>query len=202
MQPLYFLITTAGTDTNSICYEVHQKALDIQAGRKIDPTFYSVIYGAGEDEDWTDPKVWKKANPSLGITVGIDKVRAACLSHSRIPAKRTSFRQLRLNQWVKQSVRWMPMEKWDACAFPIDEEAAGRPAPATAGSTSPARRTSQHSCLFSRLHEDDKYVTAVLLDTGGKYWNCGFGGSCSIRCLGAAGSSDDHRGKRSPLRLH
>ena len=26
MQPLYFLITTAGTDTNSICYEVHQKA--------------------------------------------------------------------------------------------------------------------------------------------------------------------------------
>lgn len=27
MQPLYFLITTAGTDTNSICYETHQKAL-------------------------------------------------------------------------------------------------------------------------------------------------------------------------------
>lgn len=26
MQPLYFLITTAGTDTNSICYETHQKA--------------------------------------------------------------------------------------------------------------------------------------------------------------------------------
>ena len=33
MQPLYFLITTAGNDTNSICYEIHQKALDIQAGR-------------------------------------------------------------------------------------------------------------------------------------------------------------------------
>ena len=64
MQPLYFLITTAGTDTNSICYETHQKAKDILEGRKIDPTFYSVIYGASEDEDWTDPKVWKKANPS------------------------------------------------------------------------------------------------------------------------------------------
>ena len=70
MQPLYFLITTAGNDTNSICYEVHQKAIDIAEGRKVDPTFYSVIYGAAEDEDWTDPKVWKKANPSLGITVG------------------------------------------------------------------------------------------------------------------------------------
>ena len=57
MQPLYFLITTAGNDTNSICYEVHQKAVDIAEGRKVDPTFYSVIYGAAEDEDWTDPKV-------------------------------------------------------------------------------------------------------------------------------------------------
>ena len=38
---------------------------------KIDPTFYPVIYGAEETDDWTDPKVWKKANPSLGITVSI-----------------------------------------------------------------------------------------------------------------------------------
>ena len=80
MQPLYFLITTAGTDTHSICYETHQKAKDILAGRKHDTTFYPVIYGAEEDDDWTDPKVWKKANPSLGITVGLDKVQAACNS--------------------------------------------------------------------------------------------------------------------------
>ena len=122
MQPLYFLITTAGNDTNSICYEVHQKAIDIAEGRKVDPTFYSVIYGAAEDEDWTDPKVWKKANPSLGITVGIDKVKAACESAKQNPGEENAFRQLRLNQWVKQSVRWMPMDKWDACAFPVSED--------------------------------------------------------------------------------
>ena len=123
MQPLYFLITTAGTDTQSICYETHQKAKDILEGRKIDPTFYPVIYGAKEDEDWTDPEVWKRSNPSLGITVGIDKVQAACDSARQNPAEENSFRQLRLNQWVKQSVRWMPMDKWDACAMPVDAEA-------------------------------------------------------------------------------
>jgi phage terminase large subunit-like protein len=122
MQPLYFLITTAGSDTQSICYETHQKALDILEGRKHDPTFYPVIYGAKEDDDWTDPKVWRKANPSLGITVGIDKVRAACESAKQNPAEENSFRQLRLNQWVKQAVRWMPMAKWDACAFPVDAD--------------------------------------------------------------------------------
>ena len=46
MQPLYFLITTAGNDTTSSAMRYTRKALDIQAGRKIDPTFYSVIYGA------------------------------------------------------------------------------------------------------------------------------------------------------------
>ena len=122
MQPLYFLITTAGTDTHSICYETHQKAKDILEGRKIDPTFYPVIYGAEESDDWTDPKVWKKANPSLGITVGIDKVKAACESAKQNPAEENSFRQLRLNQWVKQAVRWMPMDKWNACSFKVDEK--------------------------------------------------------------------------------
>ncbi len=122
MQPLYFLITTAGTDTHSICYETHQKAKDIIEGRKIDPTFYPVIYGADESDDWTDPKVWKKANPSLDITVGIDKVKAACESAKQNPGEENAFRQLRLNQWVKQAVRWMPMEKWDKCAFSVDED--------------------------------------------------------------------------------
>lgn len=122
MQPLYFLITTAGTDTHSICYETHQKAKDILDGRKIDPTFYPVIYGADENDDWTDPKVWEKANPSLGITVGIDKVRAACESAKQNPSEENSFRQLRLHQWVKQAVRWMPMDKWDKCAFAVNEE--------------------------------------------------------------------------------
>ena len=127
MQPLYFLITTAGTDTNSICYETHEKALDIMNGRKHDETFYPVIYGADINDDWTDPEVWKKANPSLGITVGIDKVEAACESAKQNPGEENSFRQLRLNQWVKQAVRWMPMEKWDACAFPVNpEELEGR----------------------------------------------------------------------------
>jgi len=116
MQPLYFLITTAGTDTHS------QKAVDILEGRKIDPTFYPVIYGAKDSDDWTDPKVWKKANPSLGVTVQMEKVKAAFESARQNPGEENAFRQLRLNQWVKQSIRWMSMEKWDACGFQVNEE--------------------------------------------------------------------------------
>ena len=158
MQPLYFLITTAGTDTNSICYETHQKAKDILEGRKIDPTFYPVIYGANEDDDWTDPKVWKKANPSLDITVGIDKVKAACESAKQNPGEENSFRQLRLNQWVKQAVRWMPMEKWDACNFAVnEEELEGRVCYGGLDLSSTTDMTA-FVLVFPPLDEDDKYM--------------------------------------------
>ena len=120
-QPLFFLITTAGTDRHSVCFEQHQKAEDILLGRKIDPTFYPVIYGVPDDADWSLEEVWHQANPSLGYTIDIEKVRNAYLSAKDNPAEENIFRQLRLNQWVKQSTRWMQMEKWDACAFPVDE---------------------------------------------------------------------------------
>ena len=120
-QPLFFLITTAGTDRHSVCFEQHQKAEDILLGRKIDPTFYPVIYGVPDDADWSLEEVWHQANPSLGYTIDIEKVRNAYLSAKDNPAEENIFRKLRLNQWVKQSTRWMQMEKWDACAFPVDE---------------------------------------------------------------------------------
>jgi phage terminase large subunit-like protein len=123
MQPLFFLITTAGTDRNSICYEVHQKAEDILRGKKNDPTFYPVIYGMKDGDDWSLEGNWYKANPSLGHTIDIEKVRNAYNSAKENPAEENIFRQLRLNQWVKQSTRWMQMDKWDACNEKVDIDA-------------------------------------------------------------------------------
>ncbi len=119
-QPLWFFLTTAGTDRNSICWEVHQKALDVLEGRKIDPRFYPVIFGLPDEADWTSEENWYKANPSLGHTITIDKVRDAFRKAQETPADENQFRQLRLNQWVKQSVRWMPMDKWDECGGVVD----------------------------------------------------------------------------------
>ena len=59
--------------------------------------------------------------PSLGYTITIEKVRDAFNKAMETPADENMFRQLRLNQWVKQSVRWMPMEKWDECGAAVDE---------------------------------------------------------------------------------
>ena len=119
-QPLFFIITTAGNDKNSICYELHTKALDLMAGRKKDYTFYPVVYGLEGEADWTDEANWYKANPSLGHTIQIDRVREAYQNAIENPAEENVFKQLRLNIWTSASIRWIPEQVYDKGNLPID----------------------------------------------------------------------------------
>lgn len=121
-QPLFFIITTAGNDKNSICYELHTKALDILNGRKKDTSFYPVVYGLSDDEDWNDEANWLKANPSLGHTIGLDRVREAYQNALENPAEENVFKQLRLNMWVSSTVTWLPEHIYDKGSSPIDME--------------------------------------------------------------------------------
>ena len=121
-QPLFFIITTAGNDKNSICYELHTKALDLMAGRKKDATFYPVVYGLEHEEDWTDEANWYKANPSLGHTIQIDRVREAYRNAVENPAEENVFKQLRLNIWTSASIRWIPEQVYDKGNLPIDRD--------------------------------------------------------------------------------
>lgn len=106
--PLHFIITTAGTDRHSIAYELHTKAIDILEGRRVDPTFYPVVYGLKDDEDWEDEANWYKANPSLGYTVDIERLRDAYREAKQNPADEITFRWLRMNQWVSGTTAWIP----------------------------------------------------------------------------------------------
>lgn len=107
-QGLTVTITTAGNNKNSICYEIHSKALDILAGRKHDPAFYPVIYGLTDEDDISDEANWYKANPSLGQTMKIEDFRRDYNNAMENPAELNLFKQLRLNMWCSSSVAWIP----------------------------------------------------------------------------------------------
>lgn len=106
--PLHFIITTAGNDRHSIAYELHTKAVDILEGRRVDPTFYPVVYGLKDDEDWEDEANWYKVNPSLGYTVDIERLRDAYREAKQNPADEVTFKWLRCNMWVSSTVAWIP----------------------------------------------------------------------------------------------
>lgn len=157
-QPLYFLITTAGTDKESICYELHTKALDILDGRKIDHTFYPVVYGLRDDEDWHDEANWYKANPSLGQTIQIDRVRDMYRDALDNPAEENVFKQLRLNMWVASLTRFIPEHIYELGNQPIDMKALkGRDCYAGLDLSSTGDITA-FVLMFPPRTEDEKYI--------------------------------------------
>lgn len=85
-------------------------------------------------------------------------MKAACESARQNPAEENTFRQLRLNQWVKQAVRWMPMDRWDACAFAVDEDALrGRVCYGGLDLSSTTDITT-FVLVFPPCHEEDNFV--------------------------------------------
>lgn len=115
-QPLEVYITTAGWDRNSICWEVLTTARQVRDGQIDDDTFLPVIYEAAEDDDWTDPEVWRKANPNLGVSVTEEYLARECKKAQENPAYENTFRRLHLNQWTSQESRWIQMARWRDCA--------------------------------------------------------------------------------------
>lgn len=114
-QPLEVIITTAGYDRHSICWQMHDYALKVRDGVIEDSTFLGVIYAAGDDDDWRDPATWEKANPNLGISVRRDYLAAECEKAKQLPSYENAFKRLHLNIWTEQASRWIATETWDKC---------------------------------------------------------------------------------------
>lgn len=125
-QPLVMGITTAGVyDPHSIAWEQHTYAEQVAEGKIEDPYFLGVIYGADLDDDWTDPAVWAKANPSLDSTITEDYLREEVTRARVSPARQTTFRQLHLNIWTSEVSRWIDPHAWDENGEPVREHVPG-----------------------------------------------------------------------------
>lgn len=117
-QPLCVMITTAGQDRTSFCYDMHCYAQKVLDGTIVDPTFYTKIFSAETEEDWTIESTWKKANPGFGVTVKASYFTQKVQECKDNPALEAAFRRDHLNQWIETDVRWISPLKWDECLIP------------------------------------------------------------------------------------
>lgn len=120
-QPILMVITTAGVDTQGICYEQYQYAKKILSGEILDTSFLAVVYESEPDDDIDDPETWRKANPSLGVTIDEAKFKSQLEEAKTSPRKMTSFLRYRLNRWVETADRWIDPAKWDECRGELPE---------------------------------------------------------------------------------
>ena len=116
-QPLIFAITTAGSNQNGVCYGQRDTAIKIleaavNSGDYTDDSYFSFICEMDDGDDWADENNWRKGNPNLGESVRAEELREQCNRAKLSPARQNPFRQLRLNQWVEQTSRFINMEDW------------------------------------------------------------------------------------------
>lgn len=114
-QPLILMITTAGSDRSGICYEQRDYTIKVLEDTTPDENWLGVIFTLDEDDLWHDPKVWRKANPNIGVSVQVDDLEAACRKAQATPSAQANFLTKRLNVWVNSDSAWMDMIAWGRC---------------------------------------------------------------------------------------
>ena len=117
-QPLVMSFTTAGTDRNTFCHQMHEYAEGVTKGMRNDPRFLSRIYTIDEGDDWKDSKNWYKACPSLGKTVPLSYLEYEYNRTKELPSYEVTFKTLYLCVWTNVSSVWIKDDDWMACSDP------------------------------------------------------------------------------------
>ena len=133
-QPLMFVITTAGHNSNSFCKEQHDYTERILDGTLADDAWFGLIYSldrdaeTGELEPWDNEAVWAKANPNLDVSKYAENMRDKARKAKAQPGILNAFLTKELNVWTTATVRAISPEQWELCnQGPIDvAQLAGR----------------------------------------------------------------------------
>lgn len=132
-QPLILLITTAGDDDESICYEEYDYAKRVLSGTIEDERHLPVIFEATPEDDPFAPETLERVNPGLGITIDREQLAGLAREAQHEPRKLNDFIRFHTNRWVNQATAWLPIDWWDACAEPLPSDEALKLLPCAAG---------------------------------------------------------------------
>jgi len=123
IEPVMIVTSTAGYDRNGVCFEEWEYSRRVLTDPSLDPALLVVLYELPEGADWKDEKAWYAANPSMGTmddvragraTTSIEQMRVEFRKALEVPSNENIFRMMRLNQWMSQESRFIPMTAYDA----------------------------------------------------------------------------------------
>lgn len=118
------IITTGDVSTDNACYEQNLKSKRILNGLQEQDDFFTVIYCLDEEDDWRNPEVWQKANPSLYDIIDPSVIQADINDADLTPHKVPELKAKTFNLWGGGTINsWMPLEKWQKNKdYEVDED--------------------------------------------------------------------------------
>lgn len=111
--PLMVGISTAGYHPSEDypLYTMWSQAKQLLSGITTDDSWFYMIFQLDDDDDWKDPKVWKKAIPTLGIAVDEAFIKGRIQEAINTPSKEVDIKTKNLNMWCQSAETWIPYEK-------------------------------------------------------------------------------------------
>ncbi|ECF6595008.1 terminase large subunit, partial [Salmonella enterica] len=118
-QPITLIITTAGFDIASPCYEKRTQVVEIlerirEGGEN--EAIFGIIYTLDDDDDWTQPEALIKANPNYNISVKEGFLKAKQLLAMSTPGQTNKILTKHFNKWVSSKAAYYNLQKWMAAA--------------------------------------------------------------------------------------
>lgn len=118
--PLFLYTTTEGYENAGPWSEVRHFCHQVLEGLFEADHFLGLYFSLDEkDEDYDEAK-WAKANPLMGVSVSIEKLREYATEAKRQPGAQAEFRIKRLNRQSSTSSGWIDLRKWRRCKGPVD----------------------------------------------------------------------------------
>lgn len=122
-QPLQITITTAGDNFTTQCWKLRELSERVLDGSSVVLQHEGVIYAADPGDDIHDPRVWLKANPSMGpLSEGylIDPADfGAELQQALALGQEADFKRRRLGLWQRGAGKFIESDLWDKCALEV-----------------------------------------------------------------------------------
>jgi phage terminase large subunit-like protein len=127
-QPILLVISTAGTNLGSPCYDEQKAAEKVLEEVVEDETLFAIIYtidmpvGKPGDadyqpgDDWSHPDSLEKANPNMGVSVDREWLTAQQRNAVINVAQQNRFMTKHLDVWCSASVAGINMHQWKLCA--------------------------------------------------------------------------------------
>lgn len=111
-QPLLLVITTAGTDPSSPCYDDFRSCQSVLDGTVEAPEQFALIYTVDKDDDWASPASAIKANPNYDVSVSGEFLAKELSSARRNVADQSRYKTKHLNIWVQAKDAFFNVEQW------------------------------------------------------------------------------------------
>ena len=109
-QPLAVSCTTRGFNLSGFYKELEDSAIEVLKGVKEDDSLFTLIYTLDEGDDYEDPKVWKKCQPNLGVSVFPEFMEQQITKGKNTPTQQYSIMTKVFNCWQSSSENWIQMD--------------------------------------------------------------------------------------------